>query len=202
MNSHVHLRVARKEKRVSHSHKQSKGFYNFFAAIKTKYFNLNDSFLWKGENISVSVVISSFTSSLRLKVENFYVRYRCTYRREENMSENSVLRKSYARRWSWYEIKRRFNEVISSDGTPKRQTPAKRASPSGRAIHNHLQLHENCKIRRKLLRALARASSRASWYLRAYDLCTTLWTRIEGGWTEASKASMIDTIFWKRDMLL
>lgn len=87
----------------------------------------------------------------------------------------------YARRWSWYEIKRCFNEVIVRLAHPsgKHQRQTKRASPSGRAIHNHLQLHENCKIRRKLLRALARASPRASRYLRAYDLCITLWKGIE-----------------------
>lgn len=59
----------------------------------------------------------------------------------------------------------------SSCGTPKFQTPAKRASE--RAIHNHLQLHENCKIRRKLLRALTRTPSPTSRYLRVYSLCTT-----------------------------
>jgi len=84
------------------------------------------------------------------------------------MLENSVFQKLAD------DLNTRLKSVLTrslSGDTPKWQTPAKRASPSGRAIHNHLQLHENCKIRRKLLRALARASSRVFRYLRAYDLC-------------------------------
>jgi len=117
--------------------------------------------------------------------------HRCIYCREENMLKNCFARELVAEG-----LDTRLKGVLtrsSSCGTPKLQAPAKRALPSGRAIHNHLQLHENCKIRRKLLRALARTPSPTSRYLRVYGLCIAPWTRIEGGWIETSKTSMIDT---------